>query len=480
MRLGWLALAAIVGCSQKKPAPPAQGSGSAQVAQAPAGSGSAAAPAGVLAFDTTDADDPFDFRDSAFGGKHPRLPAVNADGSLIADYDWAGGMPSGVMPVDFVLRKLGADTVAERVAIIDDKDSDAASDGDHPKLPAEIATRLAARGPKILARLQGFHSLDQLQLPMTVGSGELHPLQLGALTFDPDLVELRDGQGRVLHSAVLPDFSSGDKECSYTPRFQALYRDAATGLLYVVESYHYRDDCTPPPSYIFAWSTDPAKADPDAVARGLVVHQFDAAPAIAVTTNGQPAAALADKAKPADKDDVFVTTSRDGNSAWAAITAGDTVRASNVLVKTPKGWELAAATWTLPVDNNDANRDAKAGKLKSASLAGDPGDQSLRDAFAKMTTDGVEPATDLVAYGSGPGERTEGGAGFARAWNAAWKGKATVVSSIAKLAPSGTTGWVTATIELQKKGYKIPFTVFAVFDKAVDGHWSLVHIHFAV
>jgi hypothetical protein len=29
-------------------------------------------------------------------------------------------------------------------------------------------------------------------------------------------------------------------------------------------------------------------------------------------------------------------------------------------------------------------------------------------------------------------------------------------------------------------GYKIPFTVFAVFDKAADGAWSLVHIHFAV
>ena len=88
--------------------------------------------------------------------------------------------------------------------------------------------------------------------------------------------------------------------------------------------------------------------------------------------------------------------------------------------------------------------------------------------------------TDLVAIGSGFGERTVGGAGFARAWNAAWKGKVTVVSSVAHATPSGTTGWVTASVELAKRGYQIPFTVFAVFDKTVDGHWSLVHIHFAV
>ena len=58
--------------------------------------------------------------------------------------------------------------------------------------------------------------------------------------------------------------------------------------------------------------------------------------------------------------------------------------------------------------------------------------------------------------------------------------KTTIVSSVARLAPSGTTGWVAATVELQKTGYKMPFTVFAVFDKDERGAWTLVHIHFAV
>jgi hypothetical protein len=87
--------------------------------------------------------------------------------------------------------------------------------------------------------------------------------------------------------------------------------------------------------------------------------------------------------------------------------------------------------------------------------------------------------SDLVAIGSGPGERTVGGAVFARAWNAAWKGKVTVASVFGRALPGGTTGWVGASIELAKPGYKVPFTVFAVFDKAADGAWSLVHIHFA-
>jgi ketosteroid isomerase-like protein len=156
-------------------------------------------------------------------------------------------------------------------------------------------------------------------------------------------------------------------------------------------------------------------------------------------------------------------------------------RASNMLVQTPAGWRIAALAWTSPTDNAAANKDAKAGKLAATKLVGDAGDASLNAAFAKLTTQGAaNVAKDLVAIGSGPGERTVGSAVFTKAWNAAWKGKTTIVSSIARVAPSGTTGWVAATIELQKAGYKIPFTVFAVFDKDASGAWTLVHIHFAV
>jgi ketosteroid isomerase-like protein len=193
-------------------------------------------------------------------------------------------------------------------------------------------------------------------------------------------------------------------------------------------------------------------------------------------------------------DDAHLTivVARDGKSAWASVEASirmprrgqDNVvsmRASNLLVATPNGWRIAALAWTEPTENDLANKDAKAGKLKAEPLEPEPGDASLREAFAKLTTDGAtNVAKDIVAFGSGPNERTVGAAAFTKPWNAAWKGKTTIVSSVARVAPSGTTGWVAATVELQKKGYKIPFTVFAVFDKDAAGAWTLVHIHFTV
>jgi ketosteroid isomerase-like protein len=483
MRLAWLALVAALGCSKKPGAtPPAQGSGSAvgsAAAAAPAPAAPAAA-AGVLAFDPPDDSGEPDPRAIAFGGKIPRLPAVSADGTLYAEYD----MSPMAMEVDLIVHRVGGKEILTHETILSDDEAQAtaSSDGWSPALKKTLADR----GAKAMATLQGFHSLEQVDTSSkdpNSGGGDV-PTKIGELTLDPDLGELRDAQGRVLHSEVLPAYSTSDCKSGYRPMFRWAYRDSTNGMLYVDESYHYMDDCMAPPAYIFAWSTDPAKGDLGAMLRGLIAHQFDAKPAFAVTTNGKPVDELLKTCKPAGESDATVTLSRDGNSAWGDETAGDIDRASSVLVKTPKGWQLAAAAWTEPVGNDDANRDAKAGKLHPAKLDGDPGDQGLRDAFAKLTTDGVDAAaaarTDLVAIGSGFGERTVGGAGFARAWNAGWKGKVTVVSSVAHATPSGTTGWVTASVELAKHGYQMPFTVFAVFDKTADGHWSLVHIHFAV
>ena len=147
------------------------------------------------------------------------------------------------------------------------------------------------------------------------------------------------------------------------------------------------------------------------------------------------------------------------------------------------GWRIAASAWSAPVANRAAERLAKDRHAPPASPSHDRGDAELVAAFAKLTTDGVDATAaaraDLVAIGSGPGERTVGGAAFARPWNAAWKGHVAVVSSLGHLAPSKTTGWVVAHIELAKAGSKQPFLVFCVFDKAADGTWSLAHIHFA-
>jgi hypothetical protein len=150
---------------------------------------------------------------------------------------------------------------------------------------------------------------------------------------------------------------------------------------------------------------------------------------------------------------------------------------------------VAASVWTQPQGNTAVNKDAKAGKLAArTALEGDAGDAGLRAAFDKLITDGLDAAAtarkNLVAIGSGPGERTVGGSVLAKAWTAAWKGHLTITSSIARLAPSHTTGWVVTNVELAKgtgKGaYKIPFLVFCVFDKTTSGEWNLVHMVFAV
>lgn len=195
-----------------------------------------------------------------------------------------------------------------------------------------------------------------------------------------------------------------------------------------------------------------------------------------------------------------IVVARDGNSAW--ISFGSTVhfkhgkyagldefdtdyRITEIAVKTPNGWRIAGGMWSIPIDNAFVNKQAKAGKQ----YAGNPieeggGDASLRAAFAKLTTGPLDATAaarkDLVAFGSGFGERTVGGAVLAKAWTAAWANHLTITDPfVAAGAPSGTTGWVIADVVLDKKTYKVRFRVLFVFDKDESGAWSLVHAHFA-
>lgn len=454
------------------------------IASRPAVAGPGAAGGGV-AFDKADPDNA-DTLDVAFGGKHPRLPAVNADGTLFADFDSPPGMPMMPQPYDLVLRKVGTDEVVERITLLGYDEADAAQKAasDPMKWATPALTRtLAERGAKLLARLHGFHSLTLIDFPSSgAGSSRDVPTKIGSLVLDPNLGELRDANGNLLHAMDLPEFHTKDGTCGYSPMLRWAYRDGAT--IYVEASYHFRDDCDPPPVYVLAWSIDPAKADPKALCENVVSNQFDGTPDVPTTTNIDSLSVIVAKWHQFDLSDLQVTLSRDGKSAWGSVIIDGFVRASDVLAKTPKGWRLAAVAWTQETDNDSAKRDAKAGRLKPEPVAGDPGDASLRAAFAKLTTAGIDAAgaarPDLVAIGSGPGERTVGGRDFARAWNAFWKGHVTIVASSAHTTPSGTTGWVTASIELAKPGYKMPFLVFAVFDKTASGAWSLVHIHFAV
>jgi hypothetical protein len=372
-----------------------------------------------------------------------------------------------------------------------------------------------------VGKLQGFHSLKSVKL--VAGDGfDKKPTKIGDLTLTGDptddalVVALTNAQGKAIHREQIGSYSDvqDGMTCSFTPYLNAAYTDPPKPrALYVDVRFRNRDGCPPDmPDYI-VWSTDPASTTPEEHIASLVEDQLDIVGLNNTETPFSPDATLVSSNMTATTDEVKligvamkpmdysnsttrnvdITQSRDGKTAWASAiasvalietnTVGEdtTWRLSDMLVQTAQGWRITAAAWTEPMANAKANKDAKAGKLKAQKLDGEAGDASLNAAFAKLTADGAtNVAKDIVAIGSGPGERTVGAAAFTKPWNAAWKGKTTIVSSIARLAPSGTTGWVAATVELQKTGYKLPFTVFAVFDKDASGAWTLVHIHFAV
>jgi ketosteroid isomerase-like protein len=197
-----------------------------------------------------------------------------------------------------------------------------------------------------------------------------------------------------------------------------------------------------------------------------------------------------------------ISISRDGKSAWVSLHMQISYvisrhkgayglidnRVSELVVKTAAGWRVAARAITEPLDDKFANSQARANKLGHAGRLADEGDEELRAAFAKLVEVGfAKPeaaARQLVVFGSAPNERTTSGPAFAKAWNAAWAKHVDVDAATAWLAPSKTTGWIIANVQLRKgKGkdeYRIPFRLFFVFDKDKNGAWQLVHAQFAV
>lgn len=200
-----------------------------------------------------------------------------------------------------------------------------------------------------------------------------------------------------------------------------------------------------------------------------------------------------------------VTRSGDGRSAWLSFDIHMKVdrtedgvadfperdyRVSYIAASTADGWRILGGTWSTAQGNAPVNKAALAGKLRAlAPVPAHASDAALRDAFLATLTAPLDPATaaraDLVTIGSGPGERTVSGAVLAKAWKAAWQGKLTVDGAPATyLAPSGTTGWVVANVQLAKRAgkraYAIPFRLVFVFDQDAQRAWHLVHAHLAV
>ena len=526
-----LLLGACKGKEEKAPAsappPVAAKSTPADAATADAGT---APTQGVLAFEAADSPDQSPSAlGGAFGAKIPRLPALSADDREIATFDALGGGLMMPQPMQLAVTVFPTGEEVASLPILTVEEATRAASIEAWVTPA-LRKQLEARATAALARLRGFRSLERLDVASN-GNGTPQLTKVGDVVLVPAsddkellTLELRTGKGAILQRSQIEPHdqgtmpgADGPTPCHYSPLLSGAYRDPARPMIYLEVGFRHHEECEPSQSRYLAWSLDPAAASPVEAIRDVVTHQFDivgvntterddiVAPAADVI--GADLVTTVDKIKEVgvvdhamdlsghDDKDVDIAISRDGKSAWASEVTSlgilekntpgrdATWRASDVLVKTPKGWRIAALAWTEPRANAEVNREAKAGKLAAAKLDG-PADAGLRAAFASLTTAGVDATAstraDLVALGSGPGERTVGGAIFARAWNAAWRGKVAIVSSVARALPSGTTGWVAATIELAKPGAKLPFTVFCIFDKDAAGAWSLVHIQLAV
>jgi hypothetical protein len=475
MRSAWwvVVLACNSGSSSSSPSPPS-----------PSASPRDAALPALLAFDPIGSDA---LLAAAFGTRAPRLPAVSADGERIASLAFEPGEP-GAPVADFEIASL----------------SGSGSNASSPLFDGSGAIGLRERGTAIIDQLRAGHfvSLSAIRLDDANGDGKIHHGHVGSLELratlgdDRDLVvALVDRAGAAVDRVdVEPALQAG---CGYRPTLGGAYVDPQLSHIYLDVALAGHDACNDIRHRFVVWDV-PAIATPDGSAvTQLLGDQLgggsDAYAADARVFFVDQIFTRRDAMMPIDGAIITapptMTLSRDGASAWVTATARtsrrglDTAwRISDLVVRSPHGWRIASTFATEPRPNDDVDRDAKAGKLVAPPPAQPEGDASLLAAFAKLASDGLDATaaarTDLVAIGSGPGERTIGGAVLARAWNALWKAKLTIATSVAGLAPSGTTGWVAAHVALAKSGYAVPFALFCVFDKTASGAWTLVHVHF--
>lgn len=196
--------------------------------------------------------------------------------------------------------------------------------------------------------------------------------------------------------------------------------------------------------------------------------------------------------------DVAVGLARDRKSGWLSFTVklaapGATAefRVSEVVVRTADGWKIQSGLWSEAQANAAVNKSALADSTpKIAPIKNSKPDNDVLGAFLALQKGPLDATAasrkDLVVFGSGSGERTVGGAGFAKPWAASWANHVPMMGdAIAQKTPSGTTGCFLGDIALEKPKpsgsdhYFVPFHLFLVFDRTLDGAWTLVHAHIA-
>jgi hypothetical protein len=196
--------------------------------------------------------------------------------------------------------------------------------------------------------------------------------------------------------------------------------------------------------------------------------------------------------------DLRVGIARDGKSAWASfrvkvsvdslsLTGSIDYRASQLLVRTDRGWLVRSGAWSIGATNTALTNATKAGKLGALEMVVDEnvGDREVIAALGTLIDNGLDATAigrhDLIAIGTAPGEVTIGGKQLAARLKRDWVGHAVMDGAAwAVTSPSGTTACATVNVELTGGKLAIPTRLFVVFEKDDAGTWSPVHVHTAV
>ncbi|CAN5770240.1 hypothetical protein BH11MYX3_BH11MYX3_48530 [soil metagenome] len=260
---------------------PAPGSNAPTATPPGTGSGSAA-PIGVLAFDSEAADD-LSALGLAFENKIPRLPALSADGKLLASYEALGGGPMVPQPMSLVISTFPDDVKVETFPLMTEEEGTKANEAGSNWTTPDLGKQLHVRAAAVLARLRGFRSLEPVTLAGNA-RGESASAKIGALTLYTQttdqqqvVIELRQDKAGLLHREQIEPYErgtmpgpDGPTPCHYSPTLGIVYKDPTRSQIYLQIGFRYHEECDPGDTSYVSWSLDPADASPEDVIRSIV------------------------------------------------------------------------------------------------------------------------------------------------------------------------------------------------------------------
>jgi hypothetical protein len=459
------------------------------------------------------------------------LPAMSADGSTIAveSVEPDGGRGAVNLTVLFLPVKGGK---AESLVVV------TADETGGSELDDSVRAKIEPRLHTLAQRIAGYKPLRALAVLHDRDAPATQTIDDGDLSVIVTTKAVSATRGKKTAKLALPGASTGKCRGANPPYVDGMWvsPDASTRWLVVSTAYRGNDSCSEPapawrvlalpPAAVAASSKAQVEQLIDAEMRALkggktadLEKLFAPGAGIVYSTRGDEKEGFVGVdgleqglsvgmgiLEPPVVSDRTIVIAPDGTSAWVTMNvkvkafAGDTgqqfftYRASEIAQLFPAGWRIVGGMWSMPTPNKTLDDASRASQIVLGTLPSKVDEATIDEAFASMSGNGINagddaklmfPRKDLVAIGSAKGEKTAGGAKFAKAWNHAWQGKVTIDGEhIAQATPNGTTGWLIANIRWEKtkgtKRWDVPLRVFLVFMRATkDAEWELAHAQFA-